>query len=593
MPVQLQRNRLRYWLGWMLVLGLCLPPRMSTAHSTTSGYDFSLVRNQLQGAVAANQPPGLSLMVRHRNQTIFREAYGRLGFGVPFTTESRVFLASSTKLVSMAAVMICVDRGLIRLDDPVGNYLPAFRDMPVAGSTRRGWPTIRQCMSHTAGMYGTSTALANDAISLEQAVAQIAAENTPLRALPGTDFFYGGVSMHVVGRVVEVVTGVPFDSFVRQNIFTPCRMTHSAFTESGAMTANPRIAGGMWSTLDDYMNFLRMLYADGVFEGRRVLSVASCLEMRRDQTRGVPITSSPYINYGQPDTRYGFGWWLNTVDANGVGINVSDGGAFGTLPWIDYRTGALGVFFSQTPLSNVFLLTEQTRAAVNQTILSARLPRARPKAVGVYRPVDGNVYLKFENSSGFADLNFLYGQAQDLPVAGDWDGDGLQSVGIFRQGQFFLKNTNGPGFADISFDFGEPGDIPVAGDWNGDGQDTIGVYRQGVFLLRNTNDAGPPDYVINYGQPGDLPVVGDWDGDLTTTVGCFRPADGFAYLRNSNTSGFADLSFFYGSAGDLPLAGDWTGQGFDSLGIYRQGTFFLRNTNTPGFADLAFQLGLP
>jgi hypothetical protein len=61
------------------------------------------------------------------------------------------------------------------------------------------------------------------------------------------------------------------------------------------------------------------------------------------------------------------------------------------------------------------------------------------------------------------------------------------------------------------------------GDWNGDGKDTIGVFRSGRWFLRNTNTTGVADQTFSYGLPDDVPVVGDWNGDGTTTVGVFRP----------------------------------------------------------------------
>jgi len=70
------------------------------------------------------------------------------------------------------------------------------------------------------------------------------------------------------------------------------------------------------------------------------------------------------------------------------------------------------------------------------------------------------------------------------------------------------------GFPESGFAFGAPGDLPVAGDWDGNGTTTIGVYRPStnVYYLRNTNSFDAPDLVIPYGSPGDFPVVGDWDG---------------------------------------------------------------------------------
>ncbi|HKG22841.1 MAG TPA: polysaccharide-degrading enzyme [Blastocatellia bacterium] len=217
---------------------------------------------------------------------------------------------------------------------------------------------------------------------------------------------------------------------------------------------------------------------------------------------------------------------------------------------------------------------------------------ARPDTTGVFRPSNGALFLKNSNSTGFADVVLTYGIPGDIPVSGDWNGDGIDSVGVYRGGTFFLRNSNTNGFADIVVTFGAPGDLPVVGDWDGDGVDTVGVYRNGTFFLRNSNTSGGADVTFGLGIAGDVPISGDWNGDGTVSTGVFRPTSGALFLKNSNTTGFADIVLTYGLPGDKPVTGDWNGDGVDTIGVYREGTFFLRNSNTNGFAEVVFTLGI-
>jgi len=93
-------------------------------------------------------------------------------------------------------------------------------------------------------------------------------------------------------------------------------------------------------------------------------------------------------------------------------------------------------------------------------------------------------------------------------VTGDWNGDGIDTVGMYRNGVYYLRNTNTAGNADLAFTYGMQGDIPETGDWNGDGIDTVGMYRNGVYYLRNTNTAGNADLAFTYGTAADKPVNG-------------------------------------------------------------------------------------
>jgi hypothetical protein len=226
-------------------------------------------------------------------------------------------------------------------------------------------------------------------------------------------------------------------------------------------------------------------------------------------------------------------------------------------------------------------------------------PFTPAKKLGVFYAGRGEFYLKQRLMTGLPELMERYGQTGDLPVAGDWEGDGIDSLGVFRQGVFYLRPARlaepkaGPHAEEIVVEFGEAGDLPVVGDWDGDGVDTIGVYRAGEFLLRNSNRAGLPDIVVQFGAEGELPVAGDWDGDGTVTIGSYNLKTGVFKLSNALKGGLVEVEVQWGGPGYLPVVGDWDGDGVTTIGLYGvNGEFLLRNTNTAGPADLVLTLGL-
>ncbi|MCI0544587.1 MAG: hypothetical protein L0Z49_09130, partial [Actinobacteria bacterium] len=143
----------------------------------------------------------------------------------------------------------------------------------------------------------------------------------------------------------------------------------------------------------------------------------------------------------------------------------------------------------------------------------------------------------------------------DLPVAGDFDGDGCDTVSIYRPSlaRFYVINElgsddGGLGAADFSFLFGNVGDKPFVGDFNGDGVDTMGLHREstGLVYFRNANSTGVAHASFIYGNPGDKIVAGDWGGTGLDTVAVYRPSTQMVYIRYSNTPGHAEAQLFAG-----------------------------------------------
>ena len=209
------------------------------------------------------------------------------------------------------------------------------------------------------------------------------------------------------------------------------------------------------------------------------------------------------------------------------------------------------------------------------------------------------------------DSCYSFGLPSDIRVTGDWSGNGKTKIGVFRNGQWYLDyNGNGTWDGcgapadptkDICFGWGLPGDIPVVGDWTGDGKTKVGVYRNGNWYLdvRGNGTWDPNiDTVYGWGLPGDIPVVGDWTGDYKTKIGVVRNGNWYLDLNGLGIwQGCAvDACYSFGAVSDIPTTSYWAGDGKAKIGIFRGGLWAVdiigNGVWTPG-TDVEYTFGLP
>ncbi len=181
----------------------------------------------------------------------------------------------------------------------------------------------------------------------------------------------------------------------------------------------------------------------------------------------------------------------------------------------------------------------------------------------------------------------------DTPVAGDWNGDGVAQVGLFRRSatpKFRLAWG-----ADVrKVAFGGPTDTPLVGDWDGDRVADQGVRVGGssTFLLRRGDGSTTS---LGYGYASDRAVAGDWDGDGTSEIGVWRPSEARFYLRGSDGR---SRTVRLGSVGSLPVTGDWNGDGRTDVGVFSSGRWTLQvvresDLGWDGTVDLGGSSDLP
>ena len=204
-------------------------------------------------------------------------------------------------------------------------------------------------------------------------------------------------------------------------------------------------------------------------------------------------------------------------------------------------------------------------------------------------PEGTGYYVSNSLKGGAADFSFGYGRAGDEAYAGDWNGDGKDSLTLRRGNMFYTKYSLTGGNADCAFSYGKNEDLVLPGDWDVDGKDTFAVRRGSTYYIKNSLEGGIADKLFIYGRSEDQTYVGDWNGDGHDTF-VVRRGNVF-YFKNSLTGGNADTVITYGRDDDQVYVGDWDGDGKDSLAVRRGNTFYVKNTIASGVADEAFSYG--
>lgn len=335
-------------------------------------HDFSPVTAEMQNFVQTYSLDGASLRVNKAGNVVYRRAFGS------YTLGTRVRIASASKWLSALTLARIVEKGQLRWSDTVGQYFP---DVEPA---KRGI-TLEQLFSHTSGLPGGDDAcMSNPLYTLASCANRILQQSTMIGE-PGKVFSYGGNSMQVAGRMAELATGRSWDDLFIDEMVTPLGLVATDFatssTEPGYVrTDNPRIAGGVRSTLEDYGRVVDMILAEGCLDlridrtclpGRRFLTAATITYMARDRTVGTVDISRPPTSTGYG---YGLGQWIDPNSA----LIVSSPGAFGFTPWVDRTSGVAGVLLVDDVNTRLFEDINDIRALINVVVADGNGRRVAP-----------------------------------------------------------------------------------------------------------------------------------------------------------------------------------------------------------------------
>lgn len=367
------------------------------------------IRAVMNKHVADKRIPGASGLIARQGKIAYQETFGMADVeaGKPMKMDTIHRIYSMTKPITSVALMMLYEEGKFQLNDPVAKYLPEFARMQVAIEEKdpqtgksvmktvpaRRQITVRDLLRHTAGLtYGVFGDTLVDReyrkakilgqLNLAEFVTQLAA--IPLLFEPGTRWHYS-VSVDVQGRLIEVMSGKPFDQFLQERIFTPLEMNDTAFvvpvgkkerfarlytiTKEGRLAPSPTCSnrqecydafpnavpdflssngmlsggGGLTSTAYDYLRFCQMLLDQGVFKDKRLLSRKTVQLMSSDHLGAIPGMG--------PGTGFGLGFAVSKApgEAGMMGSpgEYNWGGAAGTRFWIDPQEKLIGIFMIQ------------------------------------------------------------------------------------------------------------------------------------------------------------------------------------------------------------------------------------------------------
>jgi CubicO group peptidase (beta-lactamase class C family) len=319
-------------------------------------------RHELAGAVTlvANGDKFLSI------DTV---GYADVAAKRPMSPDATFWIASMSKPITAAGLMILVDEGKVSLDDPIEKHLPEFKGQWLVAEKDKDHmllkkpmrsPTVRDVLDHTSGMPFVSAMEQPtiDVLPLRDAVRSYAM--TPLQTEPGSKYAYSNAGINTAGRIIEVVGGMPYEEFLDKRLFTPLGMMDTTFWPSDSQLKRlaksykptkskdgldettitalryplddrkrfPVPGGGLFSTAQDVGHFCQMVLNGGTFHGKRILTENAVKQMTSKQT-GEALKEG-----------YGLGWSV------GDG-NFGHGGAYATNMNIDPKRNLITVYMVQ------------------------------------------------------------------------------------------------------------------------------------------------------------------------------------------------------------------------------------------------------
>ncbi|MBB1282943.1 serine hydrolase [Flavisolibacter sp. BT320] len=229
----------------------------------------------------------VSVVVANPDTVLYQKNIGDVQPKTPFP------IGASSQWLTTALIMQLVDEGKVSLDDKISNYLPIF------DSYRKGYITIRMCLSHQTGIgrdgFKVASLLEKTRYNtLEEAVPDIAKKD--IHANAGEQFRFSNFGMVIVARIAEIVTKKRFEQLMRTKIFVPLGMRNTTFVTDDGSAPNP--GNGAKSTAADYTKFLQMLLNGGKAGGKQILSEAAVQEMRKVQIRTEQISQLPLTTQG-------------------------------------------------------------------------------------------------------------------------------------------------------------------------------------------------------------------------------------------------------------------------------------------------------
>lgn len=334
--------------------------------------DLESLRALLKQAVDSGSVPGVSLLLAHKGEVVFKEAFGNL------TADQSVRIASSTKPVTATMVMILVDAGKLRLEDAITKFVPEFKGTAVERAT------VRDLLSHKSGILGQYPNGRPRSGTLAEFARGIAKDG---RLIAPGKFSYSGVGMDIAARVAEIAGGMPYEELIKKYIWQPLGMKNSSFTLAAAPSSISSDArarnegryvsggGGMSASLDDMAAFYQMHLNGGSYGGKRILTMQAATEMHSKQA-----VNERKIGDEFGGSEYGLGFYRDRVATNGEVLTFSHGGAFGTMPYADTDRELVGIFFSQTSLANVKPLIAAVQEKVREIIPPSRQVEVREDA---------------------------------------------------------------------------------------------------------------------------------------------------------------------------------------------------------------------